>query len=133
MIIKKMELVTDDREALSIDLTILMQCPFMFSLFQSRDHQEDGVSDGRSRGSIHRFDAVQRRNQESQFLRQRRHSIQVRMLHGELCCRLTMVENSQEYRLKYWATRPSVRSHRSLARSLARSLTHSLVRGEVID
>ena len=56
-----------------------------------------------------------------------------------------MVENSQEYRLKYWATRSSVRSHRSLvpllrtarfphalrcahlfARSLTRLLAHSL-------
>ena len=50
----------------------------------------------------------------------------------------TMVDNSQEYRLQYWATRSSVRLHRSLilllrtarlaralrcAHSLARSLT----------
>ena len=64
----------------------------------------------------------------------------------------TMVDNSQEYRLKYWATRSSVRSllallTRSLApdcslrsrpplRSLVRSLAHfahSLARGTVND
>ena len=33
----------------------------------------------------------------------------------------TMVENSQEYRLQYWATRSSIRSHRSLVRSFART------------
>ena len=29
-------------------------------------------------------------------------------------CHYTMVDNGQEYRLKHWATRSSVRSHRSL-------------------
>ena len=56
-----------------------------------------------------------------------------------------MVDNSQEYRLKYWATRSSVRSFArsvhsfacsallaSLARSLVRSL-NSLARGKVND
>ena len=50
--------------------------------------------------------------------------------------------NNQESRQKYWATRSSVRSHRSLvrllrtihfARSFARSFTHSRVRGTVND
>ena len=58
-----------------------------------------------------------------------------------------MVDNSQEYRLKYWATRLSVRSHCSLVRLLrtarfARALhlfahfahfAHSLARGTVND
>ena len=35
----------------------------------------------------------------------------------------TMVDNSQEYRLKYWATRSSVRSFARTAHSFARSLT----------
>ena len=35
----------------------------------------------------------------------------------------TMVENSQEYRLKYWATRSSVRLFARTAHSFARSLT----------
>ena len=48
---------------------------------------------------------------------------------GMYLCRLsysTMVENSREYRLKYWATRSSVRSLAPLTRSLT-SLTPSLV------
>ena len=41
-----------------------------------------------------------------------------------------MVQISQELRRKYWATRSSVRSHRSLVRSLAH-FAHSLARGKV--
>ena len=41
-----------------------------------------------------------------------------------------MVDNSQEYRLEYWATRSSVRSHRSLIRPLAH-FAHPLARGKV--
>ena len=39
------------------------------------------------------------------------------------CHRCTMVENSQEYRLKYWATPSSVRSFARTVHSFARSLT----------
>ena len=53
----------------------------------------------------------------------------------------TMVENSQEYRLKYWATRSFVRSFARTAHSFACSgllaslahFAHSLARGKVND
>ena len=45
----------------------------------------------------------------------------------------TMVDDSQEYRLKYWATRSSVRSLARTAHSLVCSLAHFLARGVVND
>ena len=47
----------------------------------------------------------------------------------------TMVDNSQEYRLKYWATRSSVRLFARTAHSFARTahFAHSLARGTVND
>ena len=46
------------------------------------------------------------------------HQSQLGLLHGD-----TVVENSQEYRLEYWATRSSIRSFARTAQSFARSLT----------
>ena len=45
----------------------------------------------------------------------------------------TMVDNSQEYRLKYWATRSCVRSFARTPHSFACLLTHFLARGKVND
>ena len=46
-----------------------------------------------------------------------------RWVWGLFCCLYTVGQNNQEYRLKYWATRSSVRSFARTAHSFACSLT----------